>query len=181
MTIVEDNLAELDQVHQLAEGLGVEFSVTVASDSPIYFGAGKSGLRPRDRQELAEQLRRLALEEYRRAHPKHWFRAWFERELARYVVDGRRALPCDAGHGFFYLDPYGGVYPCHLLDGRLGDLQESSWDALWRAPQADRTRHQVQGCEQCWMVCTARTQMRAQILRVGLQIVGDKIKAHAPI
>jgi hypothetical protein len=67
------------------------------------------------------------------------------------------------------------------LDGRLGDLRESSWDVLWHAPQADRTRQKVQGCEQCWMVCTARTQMRIKILRVGLQIVGDKIKVHARI
>jgi MoaA/NifB/PqqE/SkfB family radical SAM enzyme len=178
MTILEENLGGVGQVYQLAEELGVEFSVTIASDSPIFFGDGKSRLRPQSEDKLVEQLRSLIMSEYRRGHPKRWFRAWFEKGLLHYALQGTRSLPCDAGQGFFYLDPYGAVYGCHMLPHRLGSLREQDWEALWRSPEARRARQKAQGCQECWMVCTARTQMSRNLLRIGPQILGDKIKAH---
>jgi len=178
MTILEENATEMTRVYQLAEELGVEFSLTIASDSPIFFGEGKSRLRPQSENGLVEQLRLLITNEYCRWHPKRWFRAWFEAGLLRYALQGRRSLPCDAGRGFFYLDPYGNAYCCHMLPHRLGNLREKDWEALWRSAEAQEARRGVGGCERCWMVCTARTQMSRNILRLGPQILADKIKAH---
>jgi MoaA/NifB/PqqE/SkfB family radical SAM enzyme len=178
MTILKENVGEVTQVYQLAEALQVEFSVTIASDSPIFFGSGKSCLRPQNEAELIKQLQFLINSEYRRMHPKRWFRAWFERGLLRYALQGKRSLPCDAGQGFFYLDPYGSVYCCHILPYRLGSLREQKWPALWQTPQAQVARRQVEGCETCWMVCTARTQMSKSLLHIGPQILSDKLKAH---
>ncbi|MFQ5904222.1 MAG: radical SAM protein [Candidatus Binatia bacterium] len=178
MTILEENVAEVGKVYQLAEELGVEFSLTLASDSSIYFGDGKSRLRPQDEDELAEQLRSLIMSEYRRRHPKRWFRAWFEKGLLQYALQGMRSLPCDAGQGFFYLDPYGTVYRCHMLPYRLGSLREEDWEALWRSPEARRARQGIEECQKCWMVCTARTQMTRNLLRIGPEILSNKIRAH---
>jgi MoaA/NifB/PqqE/SkfB family radical SAM enzyme len=178
MTILEENVVEVSKVYQLAEELGVEFSITIASDSPIYFGGGKTRLRPQNRHELVKQLRRLAMCEYRHGHPKRWLRAWFERELLGYALQGKRSLPCDAGQGFFYLDPYGNVYGCHMLSYRLGSLREETWQALWQSLEAQRVRRNARDCQKCWMVCTARTQMSRNLLRIGPQILGDMLKAH---
>jgi radical SAM protein with 4Fe4S-binding SPASM domain len=178
MTIVQENLLELQQVYELANTLGVEFSVSIATDSPIFFGDGKSRMRPRNEDELMKQLGYLVWSEYRCGHPKRWFRAWFERELMNYTLQGRRSLSCTAGKDFFYLDPYGNVYCCHLLPFRLGNLQRVTWADLWQSSEAQRARQQIQGCEGCWMVCTARTQMRRNMLHIGPRIFADKIKAH---
>ena len=178
MTILEENVTEVASVYRLAEELGAEFSVTIASDSPIFFGEGKSRLRPKNRGQLEQQLQSVIRSELLHGHPKRWFRAWFEKELLRYALEGRRSLPCDAGQGFFYLDPHGTVYGCHVLPRRLGNLREENWETLWRSPEAQRARQDTRGCEECWMVCTARTQMAENLLRIGPQILGDKIKAH---
>jgi MoaA/NifB/PqqE/SkfB family radical SAM enzyme len=178
MTLLAENVAQVDQVYRLAESLGVEFSVTLASDSPIYFGDGKARLRPGDGDELAQQLRRLAWSEYRHGRPKHWFRAWFEEGLAGYARHGRRPLACDAGRGFFYLDPEGNAFCCHLLPHRLGSLREQDWASLWPAAEAERARRAVAGCQACWMVCSARSQMRRHLPRIGAQVLAAKLHAH---
>jgi radical SAM protein with 4Fe4S-binding SPASM domain len=177
-TIVEENLAEVGQVYCLAEARGVEFSLTLVTGSEIYFGPGKAGLRPQDVGDLGANLADVIHGEYRHRQPKRWFRAWFEEELVRYATGGRRALPCDAGRDFFYLDPGGDVYGCHLLPHRLGNLQEADWTLIWQGPVAERVRREIAGCQGCWMVCTARTQMRQQIAHVGGQVLLGKLRAH---
>ncbi|MGD8793082.1 MAG: radical SAM protein [Anaerolineae bacterium] len=177
-TIVEDNLAEVGQVYRLAQARGVEFSLTLVTGSEIYFGPDKTGLRPQNGEELGIYLADVIQDEYRHRRPKRWFRAWFEEALVHYATGGRRALPCDAGRGFFYLDPGGDVYGCHLLSHRLGNLQEMAWVSIWQGPAAERVRREIAGCQGCWMVCTARTQMRRQIVRVGGQVLLGKLRAH---
>jgi radical SAM protein with 4Fe4S-binding SPASM domain len=179
MTLVEDNLAEVGCVYRLANGWGVEFSLTLATGSPIYFGQDKSRLRPRDSHELYNHLGALVASEYRRWQPKRWLRAWFDKGLLQYAVKGRRALPCDAGQGFFYLDPHGEVYCCHLLSHRLGNLRASDWESIWVSATAQEVRREIAECQGCWMVCTARTQMRKNMVRVGRDILCDKFRAHA--
>ncbi len=178
MTLLAENVTQVSEVYQLAEELKVEFSVTLASDSPIYFGEDKSCMRPLDGDELQRQLRRLAWSEYHHWQPKRWFRAWFERELAQFALRGLRPLACDAGRGFFYLDPQGRVFCCHLLPHRLGSLREDDWASLWHSAKAQIARQEVAGCQGCWMVCTARTQMRRNLPRIGVRILGGKIRAH---
>jgi MoaA/NifB/PqqE/SkfB family radical SAM enzyme len=179
MTLLAENVAQLDQVYRLTEALGIEFTVTLASDSPIYFGSGKAALRPPNGDALLQfQLRRLAWNEYRHGQPKRWFRAWFEQRLAGYAQHPWRALPCDAGRGFFYLDPQGHAFCCHLLPHQLGNLRAEDWASLWHGAEAERARQEVAGCQSCWMVCTAGTQIRRNLPRIGLQILAAKIKAH---
>jgi MoaA/NifB/PqqE/SkfB family radical SAM enzyme len=178
MTLLAENVAHVGRVYELAEALGVEFSITLVTDSPVYFGEGKACLRPRDGDELQQQLRRLAWSELRHRQAKRWFRAWFARELARYALRGRRPLPCDAGRGFFYVDPQGSVFCCHLLPHRLGSLRQEDWSSLWNSEEAQRARRTVAGCQSCWMVCTARTQMRRHFPRIGAQLLVGKFRAH---
>jgi radical SAM protein with 4Fe4S-binding SPASM domain len=177
-TIVEENLADVGQVYRLAEARGVEFSLTLVTGSEIYFGPDKAGLRPRSVDGLGDALAGIIHGEYRHRRPKRWFRAWFGEQLVRYATEDRRTLPCDAARGFFYLDPAGDVYGCHLLPHRLGNLLAADWASIWQGPAAEQARREVAGCQDCWMVCTARTQMRRQIGRVGGQVLLGKLRAH---
>ena len=176
-TLVGDNVDQVEAVYRLAESLGVEFSLTLASGSPIYYGPGKGALRPEDAV-LAEAVAPVIRAEYRHRRPKRWLRAWFTQRLLDYAATGTRALPCDAAAGFFYLDPGGEVYGCHLLPHRLGSLVEDEWAALWNGPAAVQARREAAGCHGCWQVCTARTEMRRRLWRVGAQSLWGKLAAH---
>jgi MoaA/NifB/PqqE/SkfB family radical SAM enzyme len=177
-TMMRDNLEQVGQVYDLAEALGVEFSLTLVTDSPIYYGEGKSSLRPSAEPALAAAVGPVIRAEYRHWHPKRWLRGWFTQGLVDYAVTGRRALPCDAGQGFFYLDPAGDVYGCHVLPNRLGSLVHDEWDVLWGGAAAQRVRRQAPNCDGCWQVCTARTEMRSRVWRVGREVLAGKIGAH---
>jgi MoaA/NifB/PqqE/SkfB family radical SAM enzyme len=183
MTLMRHNVPQVGQVYGLAEELGIDFSLTFVSESPLFYGEGKSHLRPADPAALVKAVAPVIQAEYRHGHPKRWLRAWFTQHLVDFAVAapaGRRALPCDAGEGFFYLDPGGDVYGCHLLPGRLGSLVDEEWEALWRGAAAQVVRQQATQCNGCWMVCTARTEMRKRLWRVGREALAGKIAAHLP-
>jgi MoaA/NifB/PqqE/SkfB family radical SAM enzyme len=74
----------------------------------------------------------------------------------------KRMIPCHALEEFFYLDPYGDVYPCNVLNKPIGNLGRQEYAELCaNAPEALAT---VANCPvQCWMVCTAAPAMRRNL------------------
>lgn len=178
VTVMERNLDQLGPLYDFSLDHGLEFSVTIATDSEIYFGENQSRHRPADTARMGRELSRLARREYRRTRPKCWFRAWFDKRLARYAVEGRRPMPCSAGRGFFYLDSLGTVYACHIRPLRMGNLREQGWRELWEGPDADRARADARGCHDCWMVCTSKSELRRRLPRIAAQVVKEKARAH---
>lgn len=178
MTVMEENIEEVTEIYKLAENLKVEFSVTVAIDSEIYFGDGKSDLCPKDGLHMKEAFGSIIAAEYRHWHPKHLFRAWFEKGLLAYEQGHGRPIPCDAGEGFFYLNSQGQVFACHILPTLLGNLRTQSWEEIWSSKEAENVRQEIEGCEKCWMVCTARSEIRKDLMKIGIEVFTDKMKAH---
>jgi len=178
MTVMKRNVSEIQPVYELAEKLGVEFSITVATESDIYFGVGKDAFRPDDGGELRRGFEHLIRRHYRSFRPRAVGRAWFQKTLLHYAQGKGRALACDAGQGFFYLDSRANVYACHILPSRMGNLRQQSWEAMWNGAEAERRRVELAGCEKCWMVCTAKSAMRQSLVRIGIEAVVDKAKAH---
>ncbi|HHT9152068.1 MAG TPA: radical SAM protein [Candidatus Hypogeohydataceae bacterium YC40] len=180
MTVMEGNVSEIEKVYNLAEDRGVEFSISIVSDSSSLFGDRKKLLRPK-KPELFLNLMYLINREYRNINPKRWFRAWFEKGLLRYALTRKRPLPCDAVEGFFYMDSFGEIYCCPVLPYSLGNLRRISWNALWNSDESRRVRGLLKGCNRCWMICTARSQTRSNLLKVGTEVLLDKFKAHLNI
>lgn len=178
MTVMKRNVSEIRRVDELAENLGVDFSVTVATESDIYFGAGKGAFRPDDAEELRRGFEHVIRRHYRSFRPRAVGRAWFQKTLLGYAQGKGRALACDAGQGFFYLDSRANVYACHILPSRMGNLREQSWEVIWNGGEAARQRRELAGCEKCWMVCTAKSAMRQSLVRISLEAAADKAKAH---
>lgn len=180
MTVISDNVNEIEKVYNLANEFGVEFSITLASDSAILFGEGKNLLRPKG-TELLFNFMNLINKEYRGINPKRWFRAWFEKELLNYTLCGRRTFPCDAGEGFFYMDSFGEIYACPVLPHSLGNLRTIDWYALWNSEEAQGIRTLLKECNRCWLICTSRSEIRRNILKVSTEVLSDKVKAHLKI
>jgi MoaA/NifB/PqqE/SkfB family radical SAM enzyme len=91
----------------------------------------------------------------------------------------RRILSCRAGIEFFYLAPEGVVYPCLTIPSPMGDLRGRSFEDVWESSEADAVRHQIDGCEQCWMICTARSSLKKNLPRALGWIAREKLRAHA--
>jgi MoaA/NifB/PqqE/SkfB family radical SAM enzyme len=179
MTVMNSNVDQLPKIYRLSNEMKIQFTVTIATDSEGYFGKDKVKLRPHDQDVVRKAFMNVVCSEYCSWYPKRWFRAWFEKKLLDYTLGQGRPLPCDAGQGFFYLDSRGYVSACHIIPTQLGSLRIQDWSAIWESFQANRVRKEIVGCEQCWMVCTAKSQARQKLVKIGLEVLRDKIRAHS--
>ena len=159
-TISAGSEPRLAALRQVADERGMEFTCSVVHSSEFYFGDQAQEVP--NREAHVAELIALERQQLRSRRPKEWFRAYYTEGLIRKLRGQTRMMPCYALEEFFYLDPYGNVYPCNVLDRPIGNLQEQSYDELVRS--APETLAYVRNCPvQCWMVCTAAPAMRRNV------------------
>jgi radical SAM protein with 4Fe4S-binding SPASM domain len=105
-------------------------------------------------------------------------RAYFEHGTLLFNQEKKRLLKCRAAIDFFYLAPEGKVYPCLTIPSAMGDLQGHTCEEVWESEDAERVRTEVDGCEQCWMICTARSSLKRNIPKALSWIAKEKAKTH---
>jgi len=175
-TAMTDNVGEMRKVYDLSRELGVEFTTAVAQNSEIYFSTRVN--QSVEQGGLYDSLGYVMRRELMSYHPKRWLRAYFENGTLMFNRDGRRMLKCRAAHEFFYLAPEGVVYPCLTVPSPMGNLRETSFDALWESQTAEAVRRDIDGCEKCWMICTARSGLKKSLPRAFGWIAREKLRAH---
>ncbi|MFQ5511655.1 MAG: radical SAM protein [Candidatus Krumholzibacteriia bacterium] len=175
-TALDGNVGEMRKVYDLAGSLGVQFTTAVAQNSDIYFSTQSNEHLNGNR--LADALGYVIKSELLSYHPKRWMRAYFESGTLLFNEESRRLLKCSAALDFFYLAPEGRVYPCLTIPSPLGDLKGHTFEDVWQSEQADRVRAEIDGCEKCWMICTARTALKKNVPRVLSWIAKEKVKTH---
>ncbi|NUP88765.1 MAG: radical SAM protein [Candidatus Sumerlaeia bacterium] len=176
-TASRDNVGDFRRVYELANEMGVQFTCAVAQDSSHYFK--KQGNITVENEPLREELEYIVSSELRSSSPKRWMRAYFESGLYEFAAGQTRLQRCHAGSSFFFLDSYGNVYPCNVLDEPMGNIREQTFEEIWFGKDADRVRETVEGCPNgCWMICTARTSILESKSEVLAWVAKNKIRAH---
>lgn len=174
-TICDSNVGEMFDVYELAGELGVGFTVIVPTDSEEFYGTNKEELRPQDAAVLHEQMEKIRRAERRSWRPRRWFKAWFLEGVEEYARGQPRPLTCNAAGDFVYINPYGDVFPCHLLSMTIGNLLEHTMEEILASEQAVKARDVVAACpKSCWMMCTAKSEIRKQWLSLAWRLVRDK-------
>jgi radical SAM protein with 4Fe4S-binding SPASM domain len=133
-------------------------------------------LRPDNHSEVIKQFNRVTVGRFQSHKPKEWFRGWFEQKLLEYYLTNHRPYTCDAGENFFYLDSRGNVYTCNVKGWLMGNLRQSPFKTIWSSKAASSMRKKVASCHDCWMVCTAKTNMKAHLLEIAGEVVGKKMR-----
>jgi len=60
----------------------------------------------------------------------------------------------------------------------FGNLNESSFDAIWNGEKSKEIRQKVANCpKNCWMIGTASPAMKRNILKPGLWVLRNKLKS----
>lgn len=172
MTLMGENEGQVLDVYRYAQELAVDFSITLVSNSDIYFGSAKSDLRPIS----LDQLQTIATTEYLGWSPRHWFRGWFAESLKQYAATSKRQLSCDAGYGFFYLDPAANIYACHIKSALMGNLKEQGFKDIWDSTRAREARDTLLSCEDCWMVCTCKSEIFKRRRQIGYSLIKNKLR-----
>ena len=175
-TAMNDNAQEMKKVYDLAQSFGFQFTTAVAQNSEIYFSTQKNE-QVQDGV-LADALGYVIKKELLSYHPKRWMRAYFESGTLLFNEEKRRLLKCRAGIDFFYLAPEGLVYPCLTIPSPMGDLKGHTFEEIWESDTADKVRREIDGCEKCWMICTARSALKQHLPTALAWIAKEKIKRH---
>jgi len=65
-----------------------------------------------------------------------------------------------------FIDPFSDVWACNVrTDLPMGNLKRQSWEEILNSEEAKKSCTKVGACTQnCWMVTTARTAMRSNII-----------------
>jgi MoaA/NifB/PqqE/SkfB family radical SAM enzyme len=164
-TATPENIDQLLPVYRLARELGAEFAATLAQNSTVYYATEEN--RPVSPDEVARHFGALVRERLRSSAPKDWLRAYFDDGVIHFARTGARLAACDAANGFFYLSPTGDVYPCLTLPRVLGNIRDTPFEVIWRGTQADRIREETRQCRRCWMMCTARTELKRRPVAIA--------------
>lgn len=177
-TLLEQNVGELGDVHRFAEDRRLQLSITVATDSTIYFGENKESMRPQSSHAVRQAFSRVIDTQLRKWDLKENFRGWFNRTLMQYHETNKRPFTCDGASGFFYMDSFANIYLCHILNVRIGNLVQQTWEELWSSAEATQARDIAAHCDKCWLVCTGKAQIWEHKWQIGAEIVRDKLRSH---
>ena len=168
-TLTKINKNEIKKILNFCKEEKLNFSLNLVYDSPIYFGLKHKKLSLSSK-EIQKSLD-LVISYYQKSLlPKNFGKRWFYQELKRYLQTQKRSIPCGAGEGFFYLDPQGNVYPCHLKNWLIGDLNKQSFGAIWRSHKKKEYLSKTEQCSDCFLICTTKEQIKKNKMKVISQL-----------
>ncbi len=175
ITLSDANCKDLIPLFHLSESMKMEFA-TAAVHNSFYFHKMDNVIRLQE--EMISALELLVNELLATNRPKNWFRAFFNHGLIGYVRGQRRLLPCKAGTILFFIDPFGEVHPCNVLEESFGNLKEKSWDDIWNSEKAKMLRNYIKSCpHNCWMIGSVSPIIRQEIIPVGLWVAKNKLRS----
>jgi Fe-coproporphyrin III synthase len=161
MSLSEKNHTDLNMLYGMAERMEVEFA-TAALHNSFYFHKMDNEIHALP--EVIESLKKLINRQLKSKRPKDWYRAYFNFGLANYMMGKPRLLPCEMGFSAFYIDPYGYVRLCNVMDEKIGNIKTQTWDELWHSEAARQLRNKVLSCtEKCWMTGSVFQMMKKYI------------------
>lgn len=176
MTVSSLNISDIYDVFRISRELNVEMTIASVSDSDIFFGIIDESLKQFSLIKFREYISQIGKVRLQSTNPKEWARAWFEELLVDFVEKKKRPYDCEAGKSFFYLDSIGNVHGCHIMNSYIGNIKNfTTFIELWRNENRINVYETARKCHKCWMVCTAKTQLRKNWLSVGFKILKKRV------
>lgn len=161
--IQDENVDQLVRTYEFARSMGFELATSTLHNAWQFY---KNDNYFYDRVKVARQVEGLITMMLKSGRIKNWFRAYLNLGLVEKILGHPRLIPCVAGTGFAFIDPWSDVWACNVRsDLPLGNLRNDSWETIISSETARRSIGLVRACEQnCWMVTTARTAMRSELI-----------------
>jgi radical SAM protein with 4Fe4S-binding SPASM domain len=176
-TVSDQNVDQLTELYKRSKDMGVNFALAVVHNSELYFHTDNNRIERHG--DIACSLDRIMTDQLKSLSTRKWAKAFFDYGIYHFLTTGGRITKCDALEGFFFLDPAGDLYPCNILDEKIGNVVKEGFDELWFSDKAYQVRKKVKACRTpCWMVCTAASSVRKHPLKVAGWVFPSKVRAH---
>jgi MoaA/NifB/PqqE/SkfB family radical SAM enzyme len=176
VTISDRNAKDLVPLFKLAEEFRVELATAVLHNA-YYFHKEDNVIL--DKRMVETEIRKLMRAYLKSSHPKNWFRAYFSQGIVDHVNGKQRAMKCTMATDSFYLDPYGDIRPCNVMNLPFGNIREKSFQEIWNGPEAAQARKRVDSCTaNCWMIGSVGHLMRKNMLKPLTWIARNKFRTN---
>ncbi|OPY70267.1 MAG: Antilisterial bacteriocin subtilosin biosynthesis protein AlbA [Syntrophorhabdaceae bacterium PtaU1.Bin034] len=150
VTASDQNAGELVAVYDVARRHGVELATAILHNA-YYFHIDDNEITDKARVEAG--LQSLVKAFLRSPSPKDWFRAYFTKGFIDQMYGRPRELKCTMVTDSFFIDPYGDIRPCNVIDYVFGNIKETPFDVIWNSDKAREARMMVDRCAvNCWMI-----------------------------
>lgn len=178
-TMTNENFRDARPLYDFCQKNNLKFTMAVAQSSEWYFGGSKYKTKLSD-EVVKSEFDYIINKMMSRIKPKEWARAYFINGLYNIATGQKSLLPSGAGEDFFMLDPKGDVYPSVVDNVIMGNINDfDRFQDLWTSFQAEDARNALKGYESdYWFVCTARTTMKRNPLKVAKWIFKRKLKIN---
>lgn len=173
-----NNISEISKVYDLSRDLDVEFTITTAINSEIYFKKD-SNTPVSATKEIKNQLEYVISHELKSCSLKRLIRSYYTKGLHDFITGIKVLNNCGAGASFFFLTAHGELYPCHLLNSKCADINEGSFHKIWYSKSGEEMRNIALHCpHKCWMTCTVKPYFKRHMFGIIAWIIKSKFKAH---
>jgi MoaA/NifB/PqqE/SkfB family radical SAM enzyme len=158
VTISDQNAKDLVPLYRLACENGVELATAILHNA--YYFHKEDNLID-DKPGVESHIGELMREYLKSSHLKDWFRAYFCKGIVGHMYGRKRTLKCTMATDSFFIDPYGYVRPCNVMNQPFGNIREKPFQEIWTGPEAEAAREKVDRCtENCWMIGSVGHLMR---------------------
>jgi MoaA/NifB/PqqE/SkfB family radical SAM enzyme len=173
VTISDQNAKDLVPLYNLANKNRVELATAVLHNA-YYFHKQDNDVGDIDITE--RYLNGLIGAYLKSSHPKDWFRAYFTKGLIEHMKGKPRELKCTMATDSYFVDPFGFVRPCNVMDLPFGNIKEKSFNEIWNSREAEEARARVKSCDQgCWMIGSVGHLIRRKPLVPLVWIAKNKL------
>lgn len=173
-TASNENVEDLSKVYDLAEELGVEFTMSIVHNSDNYFNID-SNLHA-DYDHLEKHVNYVIAKELKYNNPRRLMRTYYLKGILDFAKTGKRSLPCYALDNAFFLDAKGEVFPCNMEEISVGNIRTQSFEEIWTSEETEKIKNICSKCNKCWMVCTAKNSVIKHLYKVAGNVLKDKFK-----
>lgn len=159
MTLTPNNYHQTLNVFHLSKQFNANFSLRPVHQSDIYYqNQMQNSLKPH-LEELMVIFRIIARDIKNKKGLKNSlsFICYLRGVLDYLQEPNNRTLPCSAGTSSIFLNPYGDIYPCIMMDEKLGNIRDEKLFEIMNSEKAKIVRRKIKklACPLCWVECEA--------------------------
>jgi len=156
------NIKDFPFIYKLSKDFNVDFTFQPLHLNPVFYKhplntqetLGKYLIGEEKLRKLKDFLEIYMQEIFSRYKLAAFPHLYYYDNMFRIVLGERcRTLNCFAGISAFHLGSNGDIYPCHILNKKMGNIREKSLKEIWRSEEAKNIRGEIakRSCI-CWTV-----------------------------
>jgi len=180
MTLTPTNYHQTLDIFHISKQYDAEFSLRPVHQSDVYYrNQVQNSLKPH-LEELMVMFRIIArdVKDDRGLKKSLSFIRYLKGVLDYIQEPENRTLHCSAGRDSIFLNPYGDVYPCIMMNEKLGNIRDENLFEIMNSEKAENVRGVISNlvCPLCWVECEAYRDIlndKIGLIETGLYALMD--------